>query len=71
MQGKSQPKLFNDESSVIGSTPANVYRLPLPLEKVFLIDDARSLRECTRVLCAVGLYLVIRYLFSFTILYMP
>ena len=56
MQGKVQPKAFNDESFLLTSEPANFYRLPLPLDRIFLIDNARSLRECMQVLCAVRFF---------------
>jgi len=54
MQGKSEPRAFNDESFALSSTPAKFYRLPLPLDRIFLIDNARSLRDCTRVLSVPG-----------------
>lgn len=56
MQGKVQPRAFNDDSLLLTSEPANFYRLPLPLDRIFLIDNARSLRECMQVLCAVSLF---------------
>lgn len=54
MEGKSEPRAFNDESFAISSTFTKFYRLPLPLDRIFLVDNAQSLRECMRVLCVVS-----------------
>ena len=54
MQGKSNRKIFTADFPTDSSTPAHVYRFPLPLERIFLIDDAKSLNQCMRVLCAVS-----------------
>ena len=54
MQGKSNPKIFTADSPTDSSTPAHVYCFPLPLERIFLIDNAKSLNQCMRVLCAVS-----------------
>ena len=58
MQGKSEPRAFNYESFALSSTPVKFYRLPLPLDRIFLIDNARSLRDCTRVLSVVSFVFV-------------
>ena len=55
IQGKSESRAFSDESFAMSSTPAKFYRLPLPLDRIFLIDDSRSLRKCLGVLCTVSL----------------
>ncbi|KAL9988623.1 hypothetical protein ACROYT_G003089 [Oculina patagonica] len=54
MEGKSEPRMFNDESFAISSTFTKFYRLPLPLDRIFLVDNAQSLRKCMRVLCVPG-----------------
>lgn len=54
MQGELHPRIFTSEWAENSKTPWHVYRFPLPLERIFLIDNARSLRECMRVLCAPG-----------------
>ena len=60
MEGKSEPTVCNDEFFALSSTPVKFYRLPLPLDRIFLVDNARSLRECMRVLCAVCFELFIK-----------
>lgn len=60
MKGKSHPKIFAAvQCAEDSTTSSNVYRFPLPLEKIFLIDNARSLRECMRVLCAVRCFSIV------------
>lgn len=54
MQGKSNPKIFTADCSTDLSVPAHVYCFPLPLERIFLIDNAKSLNQCMRVLCVPG-----------------
>lgn len=62
MQGKSNRKIFTADFPTDSSTPAHVYRFPLPLERIFLIDDAKSLNQCMRVLCAVSWHFFLRLL---------
>lgn len=64
MDGKSEPRVFNNESFALSSTFTKFHRLPLPLDKIFLVDNAQSLRECTRALCVVSY--VLRSLRNFT-----
>ena len=54
MDGQSEPRVFNNESFALGSTFTKFHRLPLPLDRIFLVDNAQSLRECTRALCVVS-----------------
>ena len=66
MQGELHPRIFTSEWAENPKTPWHVYRFPLPLERIFLIDNARSLRECMRVLCAVKCTF-----FSWSIVFLP
>ena len=54
MDGKLEPRVFNDESFALSSTFTKFHRLPLSLDRIFLVDNAQSLRECTRALCVVS-----------------
>ena len=62
MNGTSEARTFNNESITQSSTPAKFYRLPLPLDRIFVVDNSRSLRECMRTLCAVCLSMIYRIL---------
>lgn len=54
MNGKSEPRVFNDGLFGASSTFTKFHSLPLPLERIFLVDDTQSFRECTRALCVVS-----------------
>ena len=62
MNGSSEARTFNNESITQSSTPAKFYRLPLPLDRIFVVDNSRSLRDCMRTLCAVCLSMIYRIL---------
>ena len=66
MHGKSNPKIFTADSSTDSSAPAaHVYCFPLPLERIFLIDNAKSLNQCMRVLCVVSWHFFLHGLLIF------
>lgn len=54
MDGKSEPRVFNDGLFGASSTFTKFHSLSLPLERIFLVDDTQSFRECTRALCVVS-----------------
>ena len=54
MDGHLEPRVFKDDSFALSSTFTKFHRLPLPLDRIFLVDNAQSLRECTRALCVVS-----------------
>ena len=62
MNGTSEARTFDNESITQSSTAAKFYRLPLPLDRIFVVDNSRSLRECMRTLCAVCLSMIYRIL---------
>ena len=62
MNGTSEARTFNNESITQSSTPAKFYRLPLSLDRIFVVDNSRSLRECMRTLCTVCLSMIYRIL---------
>ena len=53
IEGKLERKVYNDIPSTLNSAPANCYRLPLSPDRIFVVDNTQSLRECTQVLCKV------------------
>ena len=54
MNGKSEPRVFNDGLFGPSSTFTKFHSLPLPRDRIFVVDNAQSFRECTRALCAVS-----------------
>ena len=66
MEGKSNPKIFTADCSTDSSAPAHVYCFPLPLERIFLIDNAKSLNQCMRVLCVVSWHFFLHGLLFFS-----
>ena len=58
MNGTSEARTFNNESITQSSTAAKFYRLPFPLDRIFVVDNTRSLRECMRTLCVVCLSMI-------------
>lgn len=58
MNGTSEARTFDNESITQSSTPAKFYPLPLPLDRIFVVDNSRSLRECMRTLCVVCLSMI-------------
>lgn len=54
IEGKAERRVYNDTSSTFKSTPTNCYRLPLSADRIFVVDNSQSLRECTQVLCKPG-----------------
>ena len=53
IEGKTERKVYNDIPSTLNSAPANCYRFPLSADRIFVVDNTQSLRECTQVLCKV------------------
>ena len=53
MEGKAEPRAYEDTSFALNSTSANCCRLPLSHDRIFLVDNTQSLKECMRVLCVV------------------
>ena len=52
MRGELQPRSTQNDTAAFLSS-SNFYKLPLPHDKIFLVDDSHSLEECKRVLCVV------------------
>ena len=65
MNGTSEARKFNNESITQSLTPAKFYRLSLPLDRIFVVDNSRSLRECMRTLCVVGLSMIYRKYYGY------
>ena len=44
---------INKEKNDISSAPASCYRLPLSADRICVVDNYQSLRECAQELCEV------------------
>ena len=65
MNGTSEARKFNNESITQSSTPVKFYLLSLPLDRIFVVDNSRSLRECMRTLCVVCLSMIYRKYYGY------